>query len=188
MENVSNSVSNVEGFLQNTTIVDIIVIIAIVAIIAFLVKKAVGIALGVVAIFLLFNIGFLATGEDVNNSNIGDYVEPSLVTTIANFFDDFEARRNEHAVVDADAVYEDMKDVANTGAEMLASLLTKENIEKLAASIETALLDAGVEEISLDELIQILAEKYEASVDSPEIQAMAESILEEMENVTEATE
>lgn len=176
--------TGLEGLLQNITIVDVITFAIIIFVICFLIKKVVGLALGVLAIFVLFQVGFMVTGTDVQDkTNLENYVEPTVMEKVVSFFNDFEARRNENALVDADAVYDDMLSTADKAVEGLKSVLTEENFNKLSDSISSALIDAGVKDISLDELTKILAEKLETSLEDPMVMEMANSIKDEIMNL-----
>lgn len=169
-----------EEMLSKIALSDVVFIVIAVAILIFIVKKMIGLAISVFAIFLLFQVGFMFTGNDANNL-IGEYVKPETASTIQAFFNDFAARRDENSVVDAGKVFEGMKDVVNTGVEMAKDVLTPENIKNFSSGLAESLKAAGYDDITMDELVNVIADQLETVPEDETVQEIANEILAEMQ-------
>lgn len=169
-----------DEILSQISLADILFVIIIAAIIIFLVKKMIGLAIGVVAIFLLFQIGFMFAGDDMTNL-IGKYVGPETAESIGSFFDDFAARRDENAIVDTDAVYDDMKGVLNTGIEVVKDVFTPENIKTFSSSLADVLKEAGYDDITMDELVNVIADEIGTTPDDEVVQEIANEVMNNLE-------
>lgn len=169
-----------DEILSQISLADILFVIIIAAIIIFLVKKMIGLAIGIVAIFLLFQIGFMFAGDDMTNL-IGKYVGPETAESIGSFFDDFAARRDENAIVDTDAVYDDMKGVLNTGIEVVKDVFTPENIKTFSSSLADVLKEAGYDDITMDELVNVIADEIGTTPDDEVVQEIANEVMNNLE-------
>lgn len=166
-------------FIGNISLVDILVVIAIICVLVFLVKKAVGLAIGIIAILLIFQIGFRLTGQDVQG-NADKYLEPDAANAITSFFDDFAKRRDENGVVDTDKVYDSLIDATGKVVDVAKTVITPENIGKMADGIGNALRNAGVKDISVEELATIVGEKLELAANDPQVQEIVEKVQEQI--------
>ena len=77
--------------ISSEQIILIIKIILIVVIIAFLIKKAIKIAFALIAILIIFQVGFMMTGTDLNERlHLDKYLKPDTNKAVTSFFDDFD--------------------------------------------------------------------------------------------------
>lgn len=166
-------------FIGNMSLIDVLSIIAIICIIVFLVKKAVGLAIGIIAILLIFQIGFRFTGQDIKD-NADKYLEPDAANAVTAFFDDFAKRREENGVVDTEGVYDSLIDATGKVINVAKDVITPENIGKMADGIGNALRSAGVQDISMEELANIIGEKLGKAPDDPQVQEIAEKVQEQI--------
>lgn len=161
--------------MENISLIDVLTVIIIICILVFLVKKAVGLAIGLIAILLVFQIGFNFAGKDVKDS-ADKYLEPEAANAVTEFFDDFAKRREENSVVNTEEIYDTMVSTAKKGLEFVGDVITPENIAKLSEGISNALREAGVQDISLEELAQIIGDKIGKAPDDPQVQEIAKNV------------
>lgn len=169
-------------FISNISIVDILSIIAVICVIVFLVKKAVGLAIAIIAILVIFQIGFNFTGANVKDS-ADKYLDPGTSNAVTSFLDDFAKRRDENGVVDTKQMYNSLVDAAGKTVEFAGDVITPDNIGKLADGIGDALKSAGVKDISVGELSKIIADRFEKSIDDIEVQELVQRVEEQMSYV-----
>lgn len=142
----------------------VIYIIIIVSIVIFLIKKAVSVAILLCAVLLLFNIGFRFDGTDMNNTfNFGEYVDSDTANMITNFFDDFDKKRDEYGIVDADKVYDKMTDSIEKGYYIIVEGLGKVDINKFAKTLAENIYEAGIKDIDFNELVGQIQEQLQVS-------------------------
>lgn len=131
----------------------IIYIIIIIAIVLFLVKKAVKLAVAVFAIFLLFNVGFIMTGQDINETfKLDEVLDKEASTAIQSFFDDFDKKREEFGIVDAKKVEEKMKEGIEKGTQIIIKGIGSVDIDAFAKNLSEKIYQVGAENINMDEL------------------------------------
>lgn len=162
----------------------IIYVIVIISIVVFLIKKAISIAVCLAAVLLIFNIGFKFDGADmVNKLQINDYFEQDTAQRISDFFDDFEAKREEFGIVDADAVYDKMTDTIEQGYYIVVEGLGKVDIDKFAKTLAENIYDAGLKNIDFNELVNEIKEQL--NVSEEEATKIAQKVQEEYNNVSD---
>ena len=160
----------------------IIYVIIIIGIVVFLVKKAISIAICLAAILLIFNIGFKFDGADMMEKlQINDYVEEDTAQKISDFFDDFESKRQEYGIVDADKVYDKMTDTIEKGYYIVVEGLGKVDIDKFAKTLATNIYDAGLKNIDFNELVTEIMEQL--NVSKEEAEDIAQKVQEEYSNI-----
>lgn len=160
----------------------IIYVIIIVGIVVFLVKKAISIAICLAAILLIFNIGFKFDGADMMEKlQINEYVEEDTAQKISDFFDDFESKRQEYGIVDADKVYDKMTDTIEKGYYIVVEGLGKVDIDKFAKTLATNIYDAGLKNIDFNELVTEIMEQL--NVSKEEAEDIAQKVQEEYSNI-----
>lgn len=131
----------------------IIYIIIIIAIVLFLIKKAIKVAVSIFVIFLLFNVGFIMTGQDINETfKLDEVLDKDASTTIQSFFDDFDKKREEFGIVDAKKVEEKMKEGIEKGTEIIIKGLGSVDIDAFAKNLSEKIYEIGAENINMDEL------------------------------------
>ena len=160
----------------------IIYVIIIIGIVVFLVKKAISIAICLAAILLIFNIGFKFDGADMMEKlQINEYVEEDTAQKISDFFDDFESKRQEYGIVDADKVYDKMTDTIEKGYYIVVEGLGKVDIDKFAKTLATNIYDAGLKNIDFNELVTEIMEQL--NVSKEEAEDIAQKVQEEYSNI-----
>jgi hypothetical protein len=163
----------------------ILYVVIIVSIVIFLVKKAVKIAVCLAAVLLIFNIGFKFTGTDmVEKLQINEYVDQETAQNISDFFDDFENKREEFGIVDADKVYDKMTETIEKGYYIVVEGLGKVDIDKFAKTLAANIYDAGLKDIDFNELVSQIQEQLGVSIE--DAKKIAEKVQTEYKNV-EAT-
>lgn len=163
-------------FLSNISLIDIAIVILIIAAIVFLVKKAVGLAIGIIVILVVFQVGFNLTGQDIKDKGLEQYVGTEANNAIVSFFDDFDKRRDSTSVVDTDKLYEGMKQGVGTVIDIASNVITPENIESLSDGISDALKEAGVKDVTLKDLCDIIAAKTGTDPDNETVQEIAKQV------------
>lgn len=163
--------------ISSEQIILIIKIILIVVIIAFLIKKAIKIALALIAILIIFQVGFMMTGTDLNERlHLDKYLKPDTNKAVTSFFDDFRSRGNNIAVVDQDAVYDGMVDGMEQGVNFIVEKLSDIQIEALAETIARNIYEVGAESIDEEELAESLERQLE-NVDPEDIDKVVTTII-----------
>lgn len=165
-----------DEFLSNISLIDIAVFVLIIAAIIFLVKKAVGLSIGIIVVLIIFQIGFNINGQDVKNQNLDKYIGTDANNAIVGFFDDFDKRREANAVVDTDKLYENVKGGVGTVIDIASNVITPENISSISRGISDALKEAGVKDVSLKDLCDIIAAKTGAEPDNETVQEIAKQV------------
>ena len=118
----------------------------------------------------------------VNKLQINDYFEQDTAQRISDFFDDFEAKREEFGIVDADAVYDKMTDTIEQGYYIVVEGLGKVDIDKFAKTLAENIYDAGLKNIDFNELVNEIKEQL--SVSEEEATKIAQKVQEEYNNVS----
>lgn len=163
--------------ISSEQIILIIKIILIVVIIAFIIKKAIKIAFALIAILIIFQVGFMMTGTDLNERlNLDKYLKPDTHKAVTNFFDDFRSRGNNIAVVDQEAVYDGMVDGMEKGVNFIVENLSDIQIDALAETIARNIYEVGAESIDEEELAKSLEQKLE-NVDPEDIDKVVTTII-----------
>lgn len=170
-----------QEFLQNVNLSDIVIVLVVVILIVCLIKKAVKLAIGVILIFFIFQVGFMLNGDQINEKfGLNKYLNPEVSNTVTNFLNDFASRRDEMGVVDTEKIYNTMVDVKDEAVDATVKFfkenLTKENLQKFSDGLAEKLHEAGLDDISLDDLIKVIADKLGTTTDDPAVTAMAESV------------
>jgi len=161
----------------------ILYVIIIVSIVIFLIKKAITIAVCLAAILLIFNIGFKYDGTDVmNNLQINEYVDQDTAQKISDFFDDFEKKREEYGIVDADKVYDKMTESIEKGYYIVVEGLGKVDIDKFAKTLATNIYEAGLKDIDFNELVAEIQEQLKVSEE--EAKDIAQKVQEEYTDIS----
>lgn len=178
-------------FLQSVNLTDIVVVLVIIILIVCLIKKAVKLAIGVVLIFFIFQIGFMLNGDEINEKfGLNKYLNPEAAATVTDFFNDFASRRDEMGIVDTDKVYEGMVNTANEAYETTVKFfkenLTKENLKKFSDALASELHEAGFDDITLEDLVGAIADKLKTTPDDPTVQTMALSVKESLDSINNA--
>ena len=159
----------------------IIYIVIIIAIVIFLVKKAIGIAVCLGVMLLLFNIGYRFDGAEMQNHfQIDQYFDQETSQQIISFFDDFEQKREEFGIVDEDAVYDSMTDAIETGYYMVIDGLGKVDINKFAETLADNIYEAGLKDIDFNELVTLIMN--ELGISKEDAEKIALEVQENLQN------
>ena len=160
----------------------IIYVVIIIAIVVFLVKKAISIAVCLGAILLIFNIGFKYDGADmINKLQINEYFDKETTQQISDFFNDFESKREEFGIVDADKVYDKMTETIEKGYYIVVEGLGKVDIDKFAKTLASNIYEAGLKNIDFDELVTEIMEQL--NITKEEATEIAQKVQEEYSNI-----
>lgn len=160
----------------------IIYAVIIISIVIFLVKKAVKIAVCLAAVLLIFNIGFKFDGTDmIEKLQINEYVDQDTAQNISDFFNDFDKKREEYGIVDANKVYDQMTETIEKGYYIVVEGLGKIDINKFAKTLATNIYEAGLKDIDFNELVKQIQEQLGVSIE--EAKQIAEKVQTEYKNV-----
>ena len=138
-------------------IMTLLKIIIILALVWALIKYSVKVALSIVAILLIFQVGFMLTGTELNERfKMDKYLNDGYGTAVEGFFNDFRARGNKIAIVDQYAVYDGMVDGLDKGTEFAINQLQEIDIELLAENLARTIYETGEEAINEEELTNVI--------------------------------
>lgn len=107
----------------------IIIGVIVISIIFFIVRSVIKLLFIVGIIFLLFHLGFLWAGDDLNSKlGLNQVLEPEVNEVVQSEYDRFAEKREEHAVIDT----EKLKDLINQTAQNIIGETEKavSNIDK----------------------------------------------------------
>lgn len=168
--------------MNEETIVKIISAIIIIAIVVFLVKKAIGFAVCLGAILLLFNIGFLWNGDMLNEKlGLNKYLQPDAAQSVTQFFNDFADKRDEYGItVNAQKVYDDIKGTVKDGATLIIEGLGQVDIKKFSDTLAQKIYDVG-SEVDWEELAKEVKEQL-GDISDEDVQKIIESTKESLKN------
>lgn len=174
--------------LENISI--FVTIALVIIIVVFLVKKMAALALACGAILILFNVGFVMNGAEIREFfKLDDYLDPEQAQSVENAFNDFDKKREEYGVIDAEKVGESLENAMIEGSVILIDGLGHIDIVQFASTVSDKLLAAGMENIDREELEAAIRESLDGIKESDvtKIADMIEQNLQEAEN-SETTE
>lgn len=166
-----------------------VTIALVIVIIVFLFKKMVALALACGAILILFNVGFVMNGAEIREFfKLDDYLDQEQASMVENAFNDFDQKRDEYGVIDAEEVSDDLKDAMAKGTVIVIGGLKKVDIVKFSKALSDQLLSTGAENIDMEALEEAIRNNLEGieEGDLDRIMEMIQENLDEAENKDES--
>ena len=120
----------------------------IVTAITFIIKKAVKIALTIVAILIIFYVGYIATGTDLNEKfHLNKYLKGNTAEIVTGFVDELRTKQNKLGIVDEKKVYDSLVDGMVKAGNFAIDKLLNSNLEDVAYELAKRIYELGVENI-----------------------------------------
>lgn len=145
-------------------------IIVVLIVFWLLLKKAFKMSLVLVLIFLLFNVAFVFSGQDIENSFFTRYLDREKSDMLVDFFNDFSDRREELAIVDTNKMSEDVKERLEQGYYFVIEGMGAVNVEDFIDDLRDSLVGAQVDlkELDKERLASLVEDKLGISYDDAE--------------------
>lgn len=159
-----------------------IIAVAVVALALYtLVKLGVKIAISLVVILLVFKMGFMMTGTDLNETfKVDQFLKPGAATAVIDFFDKWREEGNKIAVVDQEKVYDAMVDGIEKTFVATKDILSNIDFDQLITDLSDAINKSDVEEISESETRALLEKKF-PDMTSVEIDVLYDDLVEKLD-------
>lgn len=126
-----------------------------------LVKLGIKIAMSLVVILLVFKMGFMMTGTDLNETfKVDQFLKPGASTAVIEFFDKWREEGDKIAVVDQDKVYDAMVDGIGKTFVATKDILSNIDFNKLIDDLSDAINKSDVDKVSASETRAILEKKF----------------------------
>jgi|GEM_PF-4196444 hypothetical protein len=141
-------------------VITIIAVILIVTAITFIIKKAVKIALTIVAILIIFYVGYIATGTDLNEKfHLNKYLKGNTAEIVTGFVDELRTKQNKLGIVDEKKVYDSLVDGMVKAGNFAIDKLLNSNLEDVAYELAKRIYELGVENIDKKELEEAISKQ-----------------------------
>lgn len=148
--------------ISSEQVVLLVKLVIIIALVWALIKYSVKIFMAIVAILIIFQIGFMMTGTDLNEKfKIDRFLNNGYDSAVINFFDDFRARGNKIAIVDQYEVYDAMVEGIEKGSDFVITQIQNIDIDAFAETLARNIYDAGAEAINEEELANVINKNIE---------------------------
>lgn len=144
-------------------IIGIIVVIIIVAITFYFIKNVFALILVGLFTFLLFNVFFVWDGEEVlNNLYLDRILSEENAETLERWLNNFDNKREEHSVINTEAISENTKNLVKEGADKVKDKYNEIDKEKIINDLKELIKDLSKEDANkiLDENKELL-DSYE---------------------------
>jgi len=173
--------------MSQDSIILIIKAIIVIMVVVFLVKKAIKVAFAIVAILIIFQVGFMMTGTDLNQKfGIEGFFKGTSGTAITSFFNDFSNRREKLGVVDEKKVYNTIVDGLDKGVDFTVDALSKIDYNTFAEKLAENIYKVGKENISAEELQASLQKQFE-NLKPEDIEALSKLVQQGLVDIKAGT-
>lgn len=135
-------------------IIGIILVLVIVAITFYFIKNVFALILVGLFSFLLFNAFFVWNGEDVlKNLYLDKILSEENAQTVESWFNNFDNKREEHSVIDTEAISENTKELVKEGANKVKDKYNEVDKKKIIDDLKELIKDLSKEDANkiLDE-------------------------------------
>lgn len=140
-------------------IIGIIIVLIIVSIAFYFIKNVFALVLVGLFSFLLFNVFFVWNGEDVvKNLYLDKILSEENAETIEGWFNNFDNKREEHSVIDTEAISENTKNLVKEGANKVKDKYNEVDKQKIINDLKELIKDLSKEDANkiLDENKNVL--------------------------------
>lgn len=121
-------------------------VIIMLVVLCLIIKYFFKIALTIIAILIIFQIGFMLTGDNLNERFLlSKYLDEGTNTKTISFFNNFRQRGNEIAVINQEKVYDSMLDGVEKGTEVAIEQVKKIDIGTFAKGLAKRIYTDGIE-------------------------------------------
>lgn len=159
-----------------------VTIALVIVIVVFLFKKMIALALACGAILILFNVGFVMNGAEIREFfKLDDYLDQEQASMVENAFNDFDQKRDEYGVIDAEEVSDDLKDAIAKGTVIVIGGLKKVDIVKFSKAISDQLLATGSENVDMEALEEAIRKNLEG-IEEEDLDKIMDMIQENLDN------
>ena len=164
-------------------IITLIKILIIIAIIWALIKQAVKVALAIIAIVLIFKVGFIFTGDDLNERfQLNRFLKDGKDEVVVEFFNDFRKRGNGKAIIDQEEVYNAMLEGIEKGVDFTIDQLKNIDIDAFAENLAENIYEAGAEAIDSEELEENIEKSLEG-IDPETVERIVDLTIEKFKKL-----
>ena len=171
--------------LSSEQVILLIKLLIIVALIWTLVKYSIKVFIAVIAILIIFQIGFMMTGTDLENKfKVSKYLNNGYNTAVIGFFDDFRERGNRIAIVNQEEVYNSMVDGIEKGSNFVIESLSAVDIDSIADTLARNIYKTGSEVIDVDALTEALNKQLE-NVNPEDTKRIINLTMEKVESIVD---
>ena len=123
----------------------VVTLVLCIVFVVFLWKRVFKVALAVGLICVLFNVGFVMNGTEIREAvHFDRYMSAQKADEVESALNGFDAKRDEYAVIDAAALYNDIVDFSQQGLTVLVDGVGRIDVMSLAANISDRMAQAGV--------------------------------------------
>lgn len=139
--------------MSTETLTMIVSAIIVVCIIVFIAKRLIKVAIVLGVALLLFNVGFILNGTEIREIfKLDDLLGEPDASFVESAFNDFDEKRDEYGIVDAESIYDSMTGTIEQGATILIKGLGHLNIGAFADSVASKIVEIGEENIDMEAL------------------------------------
>jgi len=158
----------------------LIVIVVVVMALLSLVKNGVKIAVSLVLILVVFRVGFMATGTDLNQIfHIDKVFKPESADKIIDFFDEFREKGDDIAIMDSDSVYNEIVEGIQKGASVTGEVVSEIDVKGFSKRLIERINKSDLSQINIVELKELIIKTFPKADDS-EIEAITENIISQI--------
>lgn len=139
--------------METETLAMIVSAIIVIAIIIFIAKRLIKVALVLGLALLLFNVGFVLSGTEVRDYlHLDNFLSTEQADKVEDILNDFDKKREEYGIIDADKVYEGMENAIANGAVIVIEGLGNLDIKAFADTIAEKIVEVGEKNIDTEAL------------------------------------
>lgn len=146
--------------ITNESLTMLIFIVICVCLFGTIVKYGIKIAISLVAILVIFKIGFIMTGTDLNETfQIDRIFKEETADQIIGFFDEFREKGDAYAVMDINEVYDMMVESIDAGVNITMDVVKDLDLDSFAKSLADKIKESNLQDdINKDEIVETLSE------------------------------